>query len=216
MARHDRQSGQLERRRSDPGLAADNAAAVLRVLLQVLVLAVVAAFIACPPARADDAPTPEVGIDAFYGTFQGHASADVGSLTAPRDLSVTIAPAPDNGFSVAWTTTVRASEGGDTSKTYAIAFRPTQRPGVYRSAMRANVFGERVPLDPFAGDPLFWARLSGRTLSVFALIILDDGGYDLQTYDRTLGGNGLDLVFSRWIDREQVADIRAHLTRVPE
>ncbi len=83
-------------------------------------------------------------------------------------------------------------EGGQTEKrkAYTIAFQPTQRPGVYSSAMRANVFGERVPMDPFKGDPFVWARLSGKTLSVYALIILADGGYDLQIYDRTLTPDG--------------------------
>lgn len=168
------------------------------------------------PAWAGAAPAANTGIDAFFGTYRGHAPAGADTRAAPRDLSVTIGPAADGGFVVGWTTIARGEDGRETAKSYSIAFRPTQRPGVYRSAMRANVFGERVPLDPFSGDPFFWARLSGNTLSVFALIILNDGGYDLQIYDRTLNKTGLDLVFSRWVDRQQVAEVRAQLTRVAD
>ncbi|MBL8660113.1 MAG: hypothetical protein JNM75_10210 [Rhodospirillales bacterium] len=181
-----------------------------------LLALMLAMFLTQASAWAGAAPGANAGIDAFFGTYRGHAPAGADTRAAPRDLSVTIEPAADSGFVVSWTTIARGAEGRETAKSYTIAFRPTQRPGVYRSAMRANVFGERVPLDPFSGDPFFWARLSGSTLSVFALIISDDGGYDLQIYDRTLGENGLDLVFSRWIDRQQVAEVRAQLTRVAD
>ncbi len=152
------------------------------------------------------------GIQAFYGTFRGSSIADSKTRLTPRDLSVTIEPGKAGSFVVGWTTIIRRADG-ETRKHYSIAFQPTQRPGIYRSAMRANVFGEMVPLDPFKGDPLVWARLQGKTLTVYALIILDDGGYDLQIYDRTLTPTGLDLRFSRSLDREPVTVLEATLVR---
>lgn len=165
-------------------------------------------------AAAHAADAPAVGIEAFFGTFEGRAATAGDGQAVERDLNVSIGPAAEKGFVVSWSTAVRG-EGGEAErrKSYTIAFQPTQRPGVYSSAMRANVFGEKVPMDPFKGDPFVWARLSGRTLSVYALIILADGGYDLQIYDRTLTSSGLDLVFSRWIDRHQVSGLSTSLVR---
>ena len=164
--------------------------------------------------RAAEAEPPAVGIEAFFGSYEGRGSGSTDNHATDRDLSVSIGPAGDKGFVVSWSTAVRGKAGeAESRKAYTIGFQPTQRPGVYSSAMRANVFGDKVPMDPFKGDPFVWARLSGKTLSVYALIILDDGGYDLQIYDRTLTTSGLDLVFSRWVDRQQVGGLSAHLVR---
>lgn len=180
--------------------------------LTCLVLA--ALFAPATPLRAAEPPAPAVGIEAFFGSYEGRGSSQAGSHATDRDLAVSIAPAADRGFVVSWSTAVRGEAGeGEKRKAYSIGFQPTQRPGVYSSAMRANVFGDKVPMDPFKGDPFVWARLSGKTLSVYALIILDDGGYDLQIYDRTLTPSGLDLVFSRWVDRQQVGGLSAQLVR---
>jgi hypothetical protein len=166
------------------------------------------------PVRAAEAPPPAVGIEAFFGSYEGRGSGSGDSHAPDRDLAVSIGPAADKGFVVSWSTAVRGGAAeAEKRKAYSIGFQPTQRPGVYSSAMRANVFGDKVPMDPFKGDPFVWARLSGKTLSVYAMIILDDGGYDLQIYDRTLTPAGLELVFSRWVDRQQVGGLSAHLVR---
>ncbi|MGZ9086941.1 MAG: hypothetical protein ACXW3R_15720 [Rhodoplanes sp.] len=180
----------------------------------VVVLLAFAALLAAAAVRAAEAPAPAVGIEQFFGTYEGRGTGSDDNHATDRDLSVTIEPSGDKGFVVSWSTAVRAEGGGaEKRKAYTITFQPTQRAGVYSSAMRANVFGERVPMDPFKGDPFVWARLSGKTLSVYALIIQADGGYDLQIYDRTLSASGLDLVFSRWIDRQQVTGLTARLVR---
>lgn len=217
----------FESGRSDhPPLRRDQAAGKITSAPTALFAAIFAiltifAMFALPGLVRADAPrtspdTEGPAIDAFFGTFHGKAKVGTGAKAVNRDLSVTIAPGPDRGFVVNWTTIVRDQDGKDASKSYSIAFQPTQRRGIYRSAMRSNVFGQRVPLDPFTGEPLVWARVAGRTMTVFALIILIDGGYDMQVYDRTLSDAGLDLVFTRWIDRDQVAKIEASLVRAHE
>ncbi len=177
-------------------------------------LALCAVVVLVMPVRAAEAPPPAVGIEAFFGSYEGRGSGSGDSHAPDRDLAVSIGPAADKGFVVSWSTAVRGGAAeAEKRKAYSIGFQPTQRPGVYSSAMRANVFGDKVPMDPFKGDPFVWARLSGTTLSVYALIILDDGGYDLQIYDRTLTPEGLDLAFSRWVDRQQVGGLTARLVR---
>ena len=80
--------------------------------------------------------------------------------------------------------------------------------------MKTNVFGGRVALDPLKGDPYVWARITGDTLTVFALLITEDGDYEMQVYDRTLTPKGLDLVFLRTRHGKEPALIKAILTRI--
>ena len=47
------------------------------------------------------------------------------------------------------------------------------------------------------GEPYVWARLNGDTLSVYSLFVTDEGGYEIQQYDRTLVAEGLRLKFQR-------------------
>jgi hypothetical protein len=80
--------------------------------------------------------------------------------------------------------------------------------------MKVNVFGGNVALDPMQGDPYVWARIEGPTLTVYALHILDDGGYEMQVYDRTIAEGGLELRFSRIRNGTSLRDIRASLGRI--
>ena len=153
--------------------------------------------------------------DPFLGKYTGHAEIAIDGAQNRRDLGVTIARSKD-GFSVSWTTTTIKPSGKLKTKSYSIDFVPTRRGGVYSSAMKTNVFGGRVALDPMQGDPYVWARIVGPIFTVFALLILDDGGYEMQVYERTLTNNGLDLVFSRVHNGEQLKEIRATLNRVKD
>lgn len=141
------------------------------------------------PLRAE---TPLAG---FFGDYSGAAEVEIydGSI-ARRDLSVSIAPT-DDGFAVRWSTTTWR-EGRGKQKSYAIEFRPTDRSGVFAAGMRRNVFGHAVPLDPMKGEPYVWARITGDTLTVFSLFVQENGGYEMQQYDRTLAPGGLTLEFS--------------------
>ena len=166
------------------------------------------------PLRAD-APA----IDAFFGRYEGRAIVASDGETTSRDLDVRIEPAADDGpghFRITWSTVIRrVADAGDKLKSYSILFKPTRRPGIFASAMRTDMFGNAVPLDPLKGDPLVWGRISGRTLTVYALLITADGGYDLQVYDRTLrDGGGLDLKFTRLDEGEMPEVITAVLEKV--
>jgi hypothetical protein len=43
------------------------------------------------------------------------------------------------------------------------------------------------------GEPYVWARIVGDTLSVYSLFVSEDGGYEIQQFDRTLARGGLTL-----------------------
>lgn len=148
-------------------------------------MAVAALILTAGLARADIAP--------FLGSYEGSAavtSAD--GSTRKRDMSVEIADTRQ-GFSVAWTTSTYRPDGTIKEKSYVVEFVASERGDVYTSAMKRNVFGHDVQLDPMKGEPYVWSRITGDTLSVYSLFVTEDGGYEIQQFDRTLAEGGLDL-----------------------
>lgn len=158
-------------------------------------------------AGAQDRP-----IEDFFGSYVGRSISVIGEGLSQRDLNVTIKKHKD-GFTLDWSTVTRRHDGKMRSKSYSINFRPTKRPGIFASAMRNNVFGGAEPLDPLKGDPYVWAGIQGDTLTVHAMLITDDGGYEMQVYERTLTEDGMFLKFSRNRDGVQAKFITGTLTR---
>ncbi|MCR8826634.1 hypothetical protein [Pseudosulfitobacter koreensis] len=160
------------------------AAPCLRLSLTVLLL-----LLFTLPGHADIRP--------FVGTYEGAAdvlSAD--GTVQTRDMSVEIG-ATEKGFSVRWSSTRTRDDGREKSKAYTIRFVPSARDGIFAAAMGRNVFGHDVQLDPMEGEPYVWARLAGDTLSIYSLFVTDEGGYEIQQFDRTLVDEGLRLEFQR-------------------
>ncbi|WP_438826268.1 hypothetical protein [Ruegeria atlantica] len=137
-------------------------------------------------------------IEPFVGDYVGSANVvdDDGSET-PRDMSVSIHETKD-GFNVSWKTTTYKPDGRVKAQSFSIDFKQSDRSDVYSAAMKRNVFGHEVPLDPMQGEPFVWGRIDGETLTVFSLFIDENGGYELQQFDRTLADGGLNLSFSRF------------------
>ena len=59
-----------------------------------------------------------------------------------------------------------------------------------------------------------WARVHGRTLSIYELTLNEHGGYELTSYDRMLTDLGMELVFQRIRDGEVVRVVRGRLVKV--
>jgi len=137
-------------------------------------------------------------IAAFEGDYVGSANVvDDDGTETPRDMSVSIHGLKD-GFNVSWTTTTYKADGRVKAQKFSIDFKQSDRSDVYSAAMKRNVFGHEVPLDPMQGEPFVWGRIEGDTLTVFSLFIDETGDYELQQFDRTLAEGGLDLSFSRF------------------
>jgi len=179
---------------------------VLRLLYVLIVFSVAATSL---PALAGGPA------EAFYGHFVGKAIDQGADEIENRDLEVHIRPYK-NGFNVEWTTTIHRSSGKVKRAAFSINFRPTQQDGVFSSAMRKDKFGNARPLDPLKGDPYVWAVIEGGVLTVNTLIILDEGGYEIQTYERRIIDDGMYLEFSRIRNGEKLKDIRAKLLRVAQ
>ncbi len=178
-----------------------------RSLAQLLIP--LAVLFAAAPALAENLP-----LEAFFGRFQGSGIAENrDSLyfgVTVRDFDVLIGE-DGNGFFVEWTSVIRG--GGDPArpdvrrKVTRAAFEPAPTPGVYRARRQG---------DPLAGEPYGWARIKDQTLSVYLMVIREDGGYELQSYDRTLTGSGMELRFMRLSDGEPVRRVTGRLVKIAD
>jgi hypothetical protein len=164
-------------------------------------------------ALAATAEAAHPGIEAFYGEYEGEAVMDYHGELRKRDLRVKISPIK-KGFTVNWVSVTRRANGKLKRKEYSIDFHPTRRQSIYRSGERKDLFGNHVPLDPMQGDPYVWARVDKDTLTVYALHVLEDGGYEMQTYARTRIPEGLDLKYSRVRDGEILRTVTGILLEV--
>lgn len=167
--------------------------------------AFVLVLIAGPAFAAD------VDIKAFYGKFAGAGVAQSeDSLyfgTTVRDTDVEIRPAAD-GFSVTWTTVLR--QGGDPAKPDV---RRRAATASFGATPKKNIFAGKENGDLMNGGTASWAVLKGNTLTIHMLAMAEDGGYEAQTYARTLTGEGMDLVYTRIKDGEKSRIVKAKLTR---
>lgn len=152
-------------------------------------------------------------ITPFYGEYEGEVAATDDGKLVKRDLRVKISP-HSKGFTVEWTAVTTKANGKVKRKDYTINFLPTRRKGIYRSGEARDMFGNAVPRDPLKGEPYVWARLHENTLTIFALHVLEDGGYEMQVYARTRVPDGLDLQYSRVRDGEVLRTVEAKLREV--
>jgi hypothetical protein len=158
-------------------------------------------FMGMTPSQAEPAP-----VAAFIGSFAGTGIAetydDIYAPESVRDLDVRIA-ASGSGFKVTWTTVVRSAGGKAKRKTQTLSFAPTGTGSQYHGVELRAPFGEGMA----------WAGIEDQTLSVFILKIEPNGGYQLQRYARTLTGLGMELVFTRKVDGEDLRVVKARLVR---
>lgn len=148
-------------------------------------------------------------IDAFFGSFSGagvsESTETPGGKATMRDTQVEIRPAGAGGFLVTWSTTAPGTVSGQPKvKSTTMSFNPTPKPGVFEAAQQGN---------PVAGNDFMWARLSRQTLTVYAVTTQADGRYELQKWDRTLQGTGMQMVYTRLSDGEQTRVVRARLVK---
>jgi hypothetical protein len=152
-------------------------------------------------------------IERFEGEYAGSAEFVYQGEVQQRDMSTRI-EATKNGFVITWTSVSYKSDGRIKEKTYTIEFTPSAREHIYKSAMKSNLFGKAIPLDPLQGEPFVWARVDGETFTVYSLFINEVGDYEIQEYHRTLVEEGLDLRFQRVHNGVPQKEIRTLLKRI--
>ena len=153
-------------------------------------------------AKADQASTP----DAFYGRFQGTGfthdpNAALFGLGA-RDLDVEIGPADGGGFFVSWTTVMQSGgDKGAKTKSSKVVFVPSGRPGIYTGRSEGTA----------ANEGMSWASIGDGAMTVRLLRILDDGTYEIQTYQRSLNDDGMFVFFRSDLDGAVMKVVTAQL-----
>ncbi len=181
--------------------------------LALLALAPVVAPVAAPAAAqgVEDFAPPEVALFDFAGTWTGESvvlGPDVPDAAIEgRDLNVVITPR-GGGFHILWTAVVLRGDPDDPEverREAVIEFERTDRDHVFRNVVSGN---------PLEGEVLSWARLHGRTLSVYRMRLNEQGGYEVAVYDRTLTDDGMDLHYQRFRDGAAVRTITGHLARM--
>ena len=129
--------------------------------------------------------------------------AGQGKLTGERDIDILIESASRNGFRIRWAT-VRLVDGrrdvpGVSRNVLESVFRGGDG-AKFVEDVRGSLFEKKAKTNLLAGDPLRWARIKDRTLSVYSITIIPDGRYELQIYDRTRTDTGLTIRFRGYID----------------
>jgi len=174
--------------------------AMLCVLLQVAVFLPVKSY-----AGSD--------FEAFYGHFVGSSASDGSTQIQKRDIDVMIKPYK-RGFNITWSTISHRAGKQPKKSAFSINFRLSGRQNVFGSAMGKDKFGNEIPLDPLKGNPYVWAIIDGKTMTVNSLLVFEDGGYEIQTYERTLIDGGMSLEFSRVRNGDVLKKIKGDLRRV--
>ena len=101
--------------------------------------------------------------------------------------------------------------GGGDPKNPDVKRKSAER--TFMPAARAGIYKTPGNPDPFKGDEIGWARVSGNTLSVYLARIRDDGRYEIQRYDRTLSDLGMQLEFTRLRDGEKVRVVKGRAVK---
>lgn len=141
-----------------------------------------------------------IELRSFFGTYVGGAQMapmpGSGETAQHRDLDVVIEPFKD-GFRIVWVTVTRVDGRRDVAGVRRQAseqvFERDGKHDYFRLARKVHMFRGTTDIDVIAGDPVLWARIVGRTLSIHQLTIDADGTYLVQTYRRTLAADGASL-----------------------
>lgn len=149
----------------------------------------------------------------FLGHYTGKTMIETSTGPAGRELEVLIRQ-ENEGFSLEWSTDTIRPDGRIKSDTYFIAFKPTERQGIYLPTNLVKRMGVTVQMDPLGGDPqLLLCKIEGDTMTVHASQLMEDGVFEVQTYERTLTPGGMHLKFSRVRNGEATRAIEADLKK---
>ncbi|MDH3670399.1 MAG: hypothetical protein OES46_04470 [Gammaproteobacteria bacterium] len=98
-------------------------------------------------------------------------------------------------------------------KGLSITLIRTSRKNIFKSAMRRDLLGHAVPMNPLKGNPFVWARTAGDTLTVYVMRVTESGAQDLQIYKRWLTPQGMESEFGRFHDSEPITRISGVLEK---
>jgi hypothetical protein len=165
-------------------------------------------------AFAAPAASAAASLEPFFGTYVGVAEVKDfrdGGDVMQRDMDIVIEPYKQGGFRIHWVN-VSLVDGqravpGVERRVQTVLFEPAPDRDFFVEVAESSPFRERGETLPMRGDPVRWASLDDQGLHLYSFMVLEDGSYELQIYDRTLTDIGLDIRFQRIVDGALVREI---------
>ena len=158
-------------------------------------------------------------LERFYGAYVGVAEVEnrVTGETRARDMDIVIEPYDEDGFRIHWVNVTlvdgRRDVPGVERRVQTALFEPAGHGEFYLEVQEGSLFREREQMRPMQGDPVRWAAIADGTLHVYSFVVLPDGRYELQIYDRILTDEGIDIRFQRIVDGEIMREITGQTVR---
>jgi hypothetical protein len=154
----------------------------------------------------------------FFGTYVGNAHELGDTEPMARDMDIVIEPFHDEGFQINWITVTKVDGRRDVPgverTVQSVFFEPAEGRDLFVEVEADNPFREREAKVPMRGHPVRWASIDGDTLHVYSFVVLEDGRYELQIYDRVLTDSGLEIIYRRFDDGELARQIKGTTIRV--
>ena len=177
-------------------------------------LLLAAAIVGAAPPVASAA-----SLEPFFGTYVGVAEVEdpADGEVRRRDMDIVIEPYKSGGFKIHWVNVTlvdgQRAVPGVQRRVQTVLFEPAEDRAFFVEVAEANPFRERAETRPMRGDPVRWASLDDQGLHVYSFVVLEDGSYELQIYDRRLTDIGIDIDFRRIVDGEVVRRITGTTAR---
>ena len=154
----------------------------------------------------------------FFGTYVGNAQELDDADPMARDMDIVIEPFHDAGFQIHWITVTKVNGRRDVPGVdrtlQSVFFEPAEDRDFFVEVEADNPFRERAAKTPMSGHAVRWASIEDDMLNVYSFVVLEDGRYELQIYNRALTDVGLDIMFRRFDDGELVRQIKGSTVRV--
>jgi hypothetical protein len=172
-----------------------------------------------PMLLARDAGAAADLLKPFFGAYVGVAQVEdleTGEIEQ-RDMDIVIEPFRKDGFQIHWVNVTlvdgRRDLPGVERRVQTVLFEPAPDAQFYVEVQEGSVFREKEATRPMQGDPVRWAWADDDRIHVASFVVLDDGRYELQTYERILTDKGIDILFERIVDGEVVRRIEGSTVR---
>ncbi|HET6521791.1 MAG TPA: hypothetical protein VFG47_18510 [Geminicoccaceae bacterium] len=167
------------------------------------------------------AQTADRRLQDFFGSYVGVAEVDNARSDEgrERDMDIEIVPYDGDGFRIQWINVTKVNGRRDVPgvqrSVSEVRFKPAANgKGFFIEVPRSSPFREREKTTPMRGDPVRWAAIGGNSLYVYSFVVLPDGRYELQIYERERTARGIDLEFQRIVDGEVVRRITGRTVAV--
>lgn len=164
------------------------------------------------PASAQD-------LSRFFGSFVGSATVEdpKTGVEQVRDLDIVVSPYHKDGLQIDWVTVGlvdgRRDVPGVKRWAQTAMFKPADGKNFMIEVGEGSLFKERGDMEVIKGDPVRWTRIEDNILHACSFVLLEDGRYELQVYQRTLTEIGMDILFERIVDGEVIRRVTGSTVR---